>query len=321
MRKLLPILVLLLGITPCLADETYPTRPVKVVVPVAAGGTTDLFARLISTRLSEQLKQGFVVENRTGAGGRIAAEFVAKSAPDGYTLLLAEPGFTIAAGMFQSMPYDVIKDFAPITQIAGIPLVLVVTPSLNVTTLKQFVALAQANPGKFNFGSGGAGSAQHLAMELFKRAANVNVTHVPYRGAGEALTAMLGGSVHMMISGIATVTGPVGNGTLRALAVTTDGKRSSTLPNVPSMDEAGLQNMAIYAWFGLVGPARMPSDAINRLHAEVVKAIEAPAVRGRVLEQGGEVVGSSPKNFQALISNELQRWSTAIKAAGITPGN
>jgi tripartite-type tricarboxylate transporter receptor subunit TctC len=304
---------------PCTGAEVYPSRPVHVIVPVAAGGTTDLVARVISQQLTAQLGQPFVVENRVGAGGRIATEHVAKSPADGYTLLLAEPGFTIHPSLVKSLPYDIIDDFAAITEIGISPLVLVVQPSLNVSTMSEFIALAKANPGKFNFGSGGVGSAQHLAMELFKKAADVNVIHVPFKGASEVMNAMLSGQIQVMIAGIPTVLARINSGTLRALAVMSDGRRSPVMPGVPSIVEAGLPGVVIYSWYGLVGPAGLPRTLIDKLHAEVVKAIAVPSVKERMFGDAGDMVGSSPAEFAQLIRDERRRWAEAAAGAGIVP--
>ncbi|MBI4191023.1 MAG: tripartite tricarboxylate transporter substrate binding protein [Betaproteobacteria bacterium] len=318
MRNALLFVLTLFGASLCFGAEVYPSKAVRVIVPFAPGGSTDFTARVISLQLSEQLGKSFVVDNRTGASGTIANGMVVRSAPDGYTLMLADTSTTIVPGLFKSLPFDVAKDFAPITQIIGAPNVLVVHPSLKASTLKEFVALAQANPGKFNYGSAGAGGLNHLMAELFKIAAKVNVAHIPYKGAGEVVPAVLGGQVEMLISTIPTVLAYVNSGKLRALAVTTDGKRAPSMPNVPSMSEAGVSGMTIYAWYGLVGPAGMPKAVVNKLHAEVVKAIAVPSVKERFITQGGEAVGSSPEEFSKLIRNELPRWAEVIRSAGIT---
>jgi tripartite-type tricarboxylate transporter receptor subunit TctC len=309
----------LLGASLCFGAEVYPSKAVRVVVPFAPGGSTDFTARVISQQLSEQLGQSFVVDNRTGASGTIANGIVARSAPDGYTLMLADTSTTIVPGLFKSLPFDVARDFTPITQIIGGPNVLVVHPSLKANTLKEFIALAQANPGKLNYGSAGAGGLNHLMAELFKLAAKVNITHIPYKGAGEVVPAVLGGQVDMLVATIPTVLAYVNSGKLRALAVTTDGKRAPSMPDVPSMSEAGVSGMTIYAWYGLVGPAGMPKEIVNKLHTEVVKAIAVPSVKERFITQGGEPVGSSPEEFSTLVRNELRRWAEVIKSAGNTP--
>ena len=319
MRNAWLFVLTLFGASLCFGAEVYPSKPVRVVVPFAPGGSTDFTARVISQQLSEQLGKSFVVDNRTGASGTIANGIVARSVPDGYTLMMADTSTTIAPGLFKSLPFDVARDFTAITQVMGGANVLVVHPSFKANTLKEFVALAQANPGKYNYGSAGAGGLNHLMAELFKVMAKVNITHIPYKGAGEVVPAVLGGQVDMLISTIPTVLAHVNSGRLRALAVTTDGKRAPSMPDVPSMSEAGVSGMTIYAWYGLVGPAGMPKEIVNKLRAEVVKAIAVPSVKERFITQGGEPVGSSPEEFSTLVRNELRRWAEVIRSAGITP--
>ncbi len=320
MRNVLMFVLTLFGASLCFGAEVYPNKSVRVIVPFGPGGGTDLSARLISQQLTEQLGKSFVVENRTGAGGTIANGIVAKSAPDGYTLMLMDTSTVIAPGLYKSLPFDIAKDFTPLTQIIGAPLVLVVPPSLNISMLKEFVALAQANTGKFNYATGGTGTINHLSAELFNRAARVNIAHIPFKGGGEMVTGLLGGQVQMLIATIPTVLAFVNSGKMRALAVTTaDRKRSPSMPEVPSMSEAGVSGMIVYTWYGLVGPAGMPKEVVNKLHAEVVKAIAVPSVNERFIAQGSEMVGSSPDEFSKHIRNELQRWAEVIKSAGIAP--
>lgn len=317
MRKALILLALSSWVTLCLGADPYPSKPVRVIVPFGSGSAVDLTARMISQQLSEQLGKPFVVENRTGASGTIANAMVAKSAPDGYTLMAVDTSTTIVPGLFKSLPFTVEKDFTPISQIVAAPMALTVHPSLNVTTLKDFVALAQANPGKFNYSSAGPGTPIHLASELFKIVAKINVTHVPYKGGGDMVAAVLGGQVQMLLTTITNVSPHVASGKLRGLAVTTGGKRSPVMPDVPSMNEAGMPGMIVYTWFGLAGPADMPKDIVDLLHREIVKAIATPTVRERFAAQGGELVGSSPEEFSRHIRSELQRWAEIIRVAGI----
>ena len=319
MRNALLFVLTLLGASPCFGAEVYPSKAVRAIVPFAPGGSTDFTARVISLQLSKQLGKSFVVDNRTGAGGTIGSGIVARSAPDGYTLMMATPDLTINAALYKSLPFDVARDFTPITEIVGAPNVLVVHPSIKANTLKEFVALAQQNPGTFNYGSGGAGSLPHLLAELFNRAAKVNIVHIPYKGAGEAMAALLGGQVEIQMSTVPTVLAHVNSGKVRALAVTTDGKRSPAMPEVASMSEAGVSDMTIYSWYGLVGPAGTPKEIVNKLHAEVVRALAVPSVKQWYIAQGGEAVCSSPEEFSKHIRNEVQRWAETIKSAGIAP--
>lgn len=318
MRSAWLLVLTVLGASPCYGAEVYPARPVRVVAPFAPGGISDIVARVMSQQLSEQFGKTFIVDNRSGAGGVVGNGIVAKAAPDGHTLLMVTPAFTILPGISRSLPYDSVRDFTPVTQIMRVPSVLVVSPALNVNTLKDFVALAQANPGKFNYGSGGPGSALHLYSELFKIAAKVNIVHVPYKGGGENFAALIGGQIQMLIISVPTALQFVNSGRMRALAVTTEGKRAPSMPNVPSMSEAGVSGMTIYVWFGFVGPAGMPRTIVNKLHAEVVKALAAPSVKDQFVAQDAELVGSSPAEFSKLIHSELQLWAEVIKSAGIT---
>jgi tripartite-type tricarboxylate transporter receptor subunit TctC len=302
----------------CNAAETYPVKTVRVVAPFAPGGGTDTVARVLAQQFSEQLGKTFIVDNRTGASGIIAFEIVAKAAPDGHTLLLTNSAFASLPGLFKTLPYDTVKSFTPISEILRAPNVLVVHPSVNVSTLKDFIATARANPGKFNYGSGGAGSALHLYGELFKIAAKVELTHIPYKGGGDNMAALLGGQVHMNITQYqANVISLIKSGKLRALAVTTDGKRSPALPDVPSMSEAGVARMAIYSWAGLLAPAGLSKALTGKLHGEVVKMLEVPAVRERFAAQDAELVGSRPEAFSKMLASEISRWAGVIRSAGI----
>ena len=298
--------------------DVYPAKTVRVVAPFAPGGTTDTVARVVAQQFAEQLGKPFVVDNRTGAGGIIAYEIVAKAAPDGHTLLVTNSAFASLPGLFKALPYDTVKSFTPISEIMHAPNVLVAHPSVNVTTLKDFIALARAHPGKYNYGSGGAGSALHLYGELFKTAAKVDLMHIPYKGGGDNMAALLGGQIHMNITQYQpSVIALIKSGKLRALAVTTDGKRSATLPDVPSMSEAGVAGMAIYSWAGILAPAGLSKTLTSKLHSEVIKMLAAPPVQERFAAQDGERVGSTPVEFAKLLHSEIQRWSEVIRTAGI----
>jgi tripartite-type tricarboxylate transporter receptor subunit TctC len=318
MRSALLLVLTAFGASLCFGAEVYPGKPVRVVVGWPPGTTVDLVARVMSQQLSEQLGQSFLVDNRPGASGTIGTAIAAKSAPDGYTLIMIETSFSIAPSLFKSLPYEGIKDFTPITQVLSAPMVLVVHPSVKANTLKEFVALAHENPGKLNYASAGTGSIVQLAAELFKIATKTNIVNVPYKGGGEMVTGLLGGQVQMLVATIPTVLALVKSGKLRALAVTTDGRRSPSMTDVPSMSEAGVSGMTVYTWFGFVGLAGMPKELVNKLHVEVVKALAAPSVKGQIMAQGGEAVGSSPEEFSRHIRSELQRWADVIKSAGIT---
>ncbi len=319
MNRALLCLCLLTGALPAWAAEPYPNQPTRVIVPYPPGGGTDSIARMISKQLSDQIGKAFVVENRAGATGIVGSGIVAKAVPDGYTIMLADISFAMVPGLTRSLPYVPLKDFTPITQLIRSPQALVVIPSLNVNTLRDFIALAQANPGRFNYGSGGTGSSPHLSAALFNIAAKVNITHIPFKGAGDVITAMLGGQVQMHVTGIPALLPHINAGKMRALGVTTDGRRISLLPDVPSMSEAGIPGLDIYTWHGLAGPAALPRDVVNKLHAEAVKALASPSLQAQFAAQGAEPVGSTPEEFSRLIRSELQRWGEVVKAAGMTP--
>lgn len=319
MRIAMLFVLMLFEASLCAAADVYPDKSVRVVVPFAPGGSVDTTARVISQQLTEQLGKPFIVDNRTGASGTIGNAIVAKSAPDGYTLMMADTSTAIAGSLYKSLPFDVAKDFSAITEIMRAPQVLVINASTNANTLREFVALAQANPGKFNYGSAGSGGALHLTAELFKMAAKVNIVHVPFKGGSDAIVALMNGDTHMQISTLPTVFAAIKSGKARALAVTSDGKRLPAIPNVPSMGEGGVPNMVVYVWYGLVGPAGMPKKLVSTLNAEAIKATAVPSVKERFIAQGAEVVGSSPEDFTKYIRSELQRWTAVIKAAGVTP--
>ena len=303
---------------PVIAADSYPIKTVRVVAPFAPGGGSDTVARVMSQQFAEQLGKSFVVDNRTGASGMIAYDIVAKAAPDGHTLLVTNSAFASLPGLMKSLPYDPVRSFAPVSEILRAPNVLVVHPSTNVSTLKDFITAARANPGKFNFGSGGAGSALHLYGELFKTAAKVELTHIPYKGGGDNMAALLGGQIHMNITQYqANVIALIKSGKLRALAVTTDGKRSPALPEVPSMSEAGVSGMAIYSWAGLLAPAGLPKVLLNKLHNEITKMLAVPAVQERFAAQDAELIGSRPEAFAQLLQSEIQRWAVVIRNAGV----
>ena len=254
------------------------------------------------------------------ARGVIANDIVAKANPDGHTLLVTNPAFVMSAQLYKLLPYDAMRDFTPITELIRAPSVLVINPTVGAQTLKEFILLARARPGKLNYGSGGFGSAPHLYSELFKKSANVDITHVPFKGGVDNMTALLGGQVQMNISQYqASVLELIRSGRLRALAVTTDGKRSKSLPDIPSMSEAGLSGMTIYVWGGVLGPARLPTPIINKLQGEISRMLAMPAVKNRFAAQDAEMVGSRPEAFAGLLRSEMKLWREVIQSAGITP--
>jgi tripartite-type tricarboxylate transporter receptor subunit TctC len=294
----------------------YPTRPVRLIVPVPPGGSTDALARIISVRLGESLGQQIVIDNRAGAGGNIAMGVAAKSTPDGHVLLIVSSNFVVNPSLYAQVPYDPVKDFAPITYIASAPSLLVEHPSINAKTVKELVGLIKSSSGKFNYASPGAGSAQHLAGELFKLVAGVNVTHVPFSGAGPAVIAVLGGQVQLAFASLPAVLPHVTAGTLRALAITSN-KRSPAAPDVPTFIEAGFPAVESDHLQGMLAPAGTPPAIVNRLNAEIVKIINAPDVRKRLIDLGFVPVGNTPQEFTEIIKFQVGKWSKIVKDAGI----
>lgn len=298
------------------AQNTYPTKAVRLVVGQAPGGATDVIARLVSPKLSEQMGQTVLVENRTGAAGSIGAAFVAKSAPDGYNLLVVSSSYAINPSLYTDLPFDPVKDLMPVSLIAEAPFLLVVHPSLPVRTVKDLVAFAKAKPGVLNYASGGNGSSGHLAGELFTYLAHVKIVHVPYKGTGPGLVDVMAGQVHMTFGSVLSSLGHVKNGRLRALGVT-GATRSAGVPELPTIAEAGVPGYQTTTWYGLLAPANTPAAIVNRLSDEMKKAIEAPDVRSRILNDGADPRGSNPKQFQTHLAGEMKRAAEIIKRAGI----
>ncbi|MGZ5649223.1 MAG: Bug family tripartite tricarboxylate transporter substrate binding protein [Usitatibacter sp.] len=298
------------------AQSPYPSKPIRFVVPYPAGGPLDTVARLLAQKVSESVKQPVIVDNKPGAGGNIGADIVAKSPADGYTILMgAVATHAINPALYASIPYDPVRDFAPVTQIASTPNVLVVNPSIPARNVREFIAYAKANPGKLNFGSGSTGSAGHLAGELFKTMAGVDMTHVPYKGASPAMQDLVGGRIQLMFDNLASSLGQVRAGKVRALAVTT-AKRTTHAPELPTIAESGLPGFDISTWFGLFAPAATPREALDRLYAEFTRALAAPDVREKMIYLGAEPVGSKPEEFAAYIRAEAEKYARLVKASG-----
>ena len=299
------------------ADSSYPNRPVRLIAPSSAGGPVDVIARTLSQGLSEVLGQQVVVDNRAGAAGLIGAELVATGAPDGYTLLFGFSGpLVIVPHLGTRTPYDTLKDFSPVSLAAQAPYILLVHPSVPVNSVKELIALAKQQPGKLNFGSGGNGTGIHLAGELFKLLAGVNIVHVPYKGAGPAQTALLAHEVDMLFNGIPPALPFVKSGKLKGLAVGGD-KRSPILPELPTIAEASGLAFNTTGWYGILAPPKTPRAIVTRLHAATVKALALPSVKDSLSRQGVETVGSSPEEFAKMLRTEWVKWEKVIKAAGI----
>ena len=317
MRMLLRIAIVFFLTAGTAFAQTYPARPVKLIVPFPPGGNTDIVGRLIAQKLSDALAQQVYVENRGGAGGTIGAEAAAKSPNDGYTLFFATTGTLASAPSMQpELRYDPVKAFAPISTLANAPVVVLAIASLPVNSLQELIQAAKAKPGQLKFGSAGTGHFVHLAGEMFKIAAGVDMLHVPYKGVNAALTDMLGGRIELMFDAPAQYEPHLQSGKVKALAVAHP-KRLARLPGVPTTAEAGLPGYELASWFGLAAPAGAPSEAIGRVNAEVVKALALPDVVETLNKLGLEPAGSSPQQYAAMIVDDLAKWRQAVKAAGI----
>lgn len=298
--------------------QGFPDRPIKLVVPFGAGSAVDTIARAIAAQAGEQMGQAIQIDNRTGANGIIAAEAVARSAPDGYTLFMPNDGIMAAnPALYAKLPYDPVKDFAAITLTSTVPLVLVSHPSFAASTVQEFIAQAKAKPGALNFTSTGSGSAQHLAMEFLIDAAGIKLTHVPHKAMGAALTDLMAGTIPVMFTGISNVVSLAKEGKVKVLAVSTP-KRSPAMPNVPTIAESGVSGYGYAAWNGIVAPAGTPPEVIRRLHSEFSKAMANPAVRAKLGGLGFDLVGAGPQEFGELIRGDVVRLGRLVRTAGIT---
>ena len=295
--------------------QNYPNRWVRVVVPFGTGAASDIIARVISERLSVAMGQPFIVENRIGAGGTVASEFVAKSPPDGYTLLLSTAATPISASVFQNLKYDTAA-FTSITVFTHSPLAFAANPQFPPKTMREFIDYAKANPGKVNFGSLGVGTSHHLTGEKLKLDAGIDMVHVPYKGSGPAHADLMGGQIQVMFDNIVALLPHFKSGKLRALAVSSL-KRHPQLPDVPSLSEAGVKDFEAVAWFGLLAPPGTPRDIVARLNAEIVKVLAVPEIRQRLIDGGSEVIGNSPEAADRFLQSEIALWGRVVKAANI----
>ena len=296
--------------------QTWPSKPITLVVPFPAGGTTDALARALGEKLSQRLGQPVIVENRGGAGATLGANYVAKAAPDGYTLLVGAVHHTIATSVYKKLPYDFQKDFAPITTIATVPNVLVVNASTPAKNVAELVALVKAEPGKLSYGSNGNGTAQHLIGTQFQTLTGTSLLHIPYQGSGPLTTDLLGGQITMSFDTITPVLQHIKSGKLRALAVST-AKRSSALPDVPTLDEAGLKGFNIGTWFGVLAPVATPKDLVARLNTEMVGIIHSPEFQKRMGELGAEPIGDSQAQMAQQIKDETEKFAVLVKEAKV----
>lgn len=300
------------------AQGAYPNKPIRVIVPFAAGSTTDIIARAITDKMGQSMGQTLVVDNRGGASGTIGQQAVATAAPDGYTIMLHSSSHTVSPSTFAKLPFDTLGDFAGITPVATLPNALVISPSKNIKTLKELVAAAKAKPGTINFASAGQGSATHLNAEKFKMAAAIDATNIPFKGSADAVTEVLSGRVDYYFSPIAPVIGQIREGHLVALAVGSP-KRAAALPEVPTTAEAGVPGSEFNFWIGMMAPAKTPREIVNRLHDEVVKALATPEVKERFLKLGADAWTLTPQQFDAYIKDEIVSNAKLVKAAGLSP--
>ncbi len=317
MRPLAITLVAACALPQAVLAQNFPERPIRFVAPYAPGGTTDLLTRAVAQKLTDALGVAVVVDNRPGAGGNIGAEIVAKSPPDGYTILMAPVSpMAINVSLYGAkLPFNPVKDFTPLTLVAKVPLVLIVHPSIPVRNVKDLVALAKTNPGKLTYGSAGNGSSNHLIGEMLKSAARIDMLHVPYKGGGPALVALLSGQLDLFIGQVPSTAPMVKAGRIRAVAIS-GAKRSPALPEVPTISESGLPGFEATSWYCIVAPAGMPKPIVARLHAELVKALNSADIRDRLIGEGANVETSTPDELMAFVRAEIPKWAKAVKDSG-----
>jgi len=296
--------------------QAYPAKPIRLILPFPPGAPNDLVGRALGQKLSEQLGASVVADNRPGAGGNVGIGAAAKSPPDGYTIVLATPGIAISPSLYSKLPYDAARDFAPVARVTSIPNIMVVHPSVPARTLKQFIALARAHPGKINFGSGGPGTTNHLANELLKHLEKIDMVHVPYKGATLGMIAMISGEVDQVIVPVASAIPQIRAGKVRPLAVLAD-KRVAPLPEVPTAREAGVDNFVVIVWYGVFAPARTPPDIVARLGREVVRALESPDLRERLAAMGVDPWPGTPEELAGLVRSETARYAAVIRSIGL----
>ena len=317
-RPLIGAAMMAVAAATAMAQQSYPVRAIRLIVPSAPGGGTDITARIIAPKLTEYLNQQVVVENRAGAATMIGGEAVARSAPDGHTLLMGISTLAINAAMYRKVAYDALKDFAPISQVVALSNVLVTHPSLPAKSVKELVALANARPNQLNFASAGVGTNPHLSIELFLSMTGIKMTHVPYKGSGQGIIDVLAGQVPVMTPAVPTALAYIKAGRLRALGVS-GAKRSNAAPDIPTIAEAGVPGYEATQWFGILAPAGTPRAIVDRLHRETVRALKEPEVRNRLVADGSDPVGSTPEEFAAYLRSETVKWAKVVKDVGIQP--
>ena len=321
MRKSLFDLVgcaMLVAAAPGVFAQPYPVKPVRMIAASSPGSAVDIVARIVAQKLGEQIGQQVIIDNRAGAGGNLGAELAAKAPPDGYTLFMGTPAHAINTGLYRKLNYDLVRDFAPISQVTSGQYVIVAHPSLPVKSVSELIALARAKPGQLNYASAGSGNATHLAGELFNSAARVKLVHVPYKGSGPAVTDLVGGQVQLMFANLVAALPQVKTARLRALAVTGE-KRAAAAPELPTVIEAGVPGYVVISWFGVLAPAATPRELVMRLNAELARTMAAPDVRERLAGEGAEPTVGTPEQFAAFLKADIAQWTKVIKNAGITP--
>lgn len=307
---------LALAVSTPVCAQTYPARPVILVVPAPAGGPTDIIGRQVAQLLTVQMGQNFLVENRSGAGNTLGADFVARAKPDGYTLLIGSPSsHAIAPSIYPKLPYDPVKDFTQVIMMVTAPLALAIHPSVPAANLKEFIALAKSRPGQLNFASGGSGTTSHLTGEYFKLAAGVKIVHVPYKGSGQATTDLMTGQIQMMFIGVHSSIPLIQAGKLRSLGVSSK-KRSELVPDLPTLEEAGLRGFHVTTWYGLLGPAGLPRPIVVALNEAITKGMKDAGARQRLAAQGFEIVTGTPEQFSSELAREVETWGKVVKQSG-----
>ena len=296
--------------------DAWPSRPVRFILPFPPGGGTDILGRLIAERLTANLGQPVVTENRGGAGGNVGAEAAARSAPDGYTIVLVAPSLAISPSLYSKLNYDPVRDFAPVSLVATVPNVMITHPSVPANTLAEFIQLAKTKPGGMNFGSGGSGTSNHLACELFNIVAGVKLVHVPYKGVNLAMSDVLSGQIHFVVIGVPAAAPHIKAGRLRALALVAP-RRSAALPEVPTVAEAGLRDFEVTTWYGILAPAGTPRTIITRLNAEIVRIMHVPEMKARLAAMATDPVTSTPEEFTDYIGREIAKWREVVRRAGL----
>ncbi|MEJ8815542.1 tripartite tricarboxylate transporter substrate binding protein [Variovorax ureilyticus] len=318
LRKLAASAVVCAAAFSAAAAGTYPEKTVFLVIPFAPGGTNDIVGRLVASELSKKYPKSVIADNRAGGGGVVGWGQVAKAQPDGYTLLTSDMSFAIAAGLLPKLSFDPKKDFVPVSTVATVPFVVVVNAEVPAKTIQEFVALAKSKPGQLNYGSAGNGTNSHLAAELFKQKANVNLTHVPYKGAAAAMSDLMGHQIDVLFTALPTALSQIRSGRIRALMVTSN-ERVAVLPDVPSAKEAGLPEMEMNFWAGVAAPTGTPADVVEKLNADITASLASPSARKVLADQGLTPVGDSPADARAFMNSEIDRWAALVKSANIKP--